>query len=195
MFVLGHPLQQSLKEWSDKTLVGDGTGSSLINKRKRMFPETQDEPIIPVPQPTESFEELVEVKNRVKIACTNLTSQSPNDEVTQAICQILIGELDRQLQSILRQNGILVTPMQRKEKQPSWMVSKRVDGSVLKFPLREREQPRITLNQAIYLANGVCPELMKTGDAVIADICGRAKILVQQWSAFNEELISKMGQQ
>ena len=165
-----------------KTAGGNDAVPSLANKRKRMLPVNRDEPISAAPETKESFEEIVAVKNRVNIACQNLTKQSPNDEVTRAICQILIGELDRQLQSILRQNGILVTPMPRKEKQMSWMVSKRMDGSLLKFPLRQRKEPRITLSQAVYLANGICPQLMKIGDAVIADICEKAKILVQQWS-------------
>ena len=183
-FVLVNPLEQSRKELIGKTAGINEAVPSLSNKGKRMLPVNRDESISSVPETKESYEEIVAVKNRVNIACQNLTKQSPNDEVTRAICQILLGELDRQLQSILRQNGILVSPMPSKEKQLSWMVTKRVDGSMLKFPLRQRQQPRITLNQAIYLADGICPHLMETGDPVIADICEKAKILVQQWSSF-----------
>ena len=163
-------------------------------KHKRMLPFSQDESISSAPESSESFEEIEVVKNRVNIACKDLTMQSPNDEVTRAICQILLGELDRQLQSIRRQNGVLATHMPGYEKKLNWMEKKRMDGSILKFPLRQRKQPRITLNEAIYLANGICPQLMKAGDAVIADTCGKAKLLVQQWSTFHESLTRKMGQ-
>ena len=166
----------------------------LENNEKRMLPVDQDEPIFAVPETSESFGVVVGVKNGVNNACNNLKRKSSNNVFTRVICQILIGELDKQLQSILGQNRDFVTPMQRNEKHRSWRVKKRVDGTILKFPLRQRKQPDITLNEAIHLSNGICPQLMKTGDAVIAEICGKAKVLVQEWSTFYENLIRNMGQ-
>ena len=80
---------------------------SLADKGRLMLPVNRNEPISSVPGTKEFFEEIVATKNRVNIkyytkcVTQNLTGQSPNDEVTRAICQILIGELDRRLQSIL----------------------------------------------------------------------------------------------
>lgn len=163
-----------------------------------MLPVDTDESSASVPEVREFFEGLVAAKNRIKLACNHLTRRNPNSEVTRAICRILIGEVGIKLQSILRQNEILLTPMLPKEKQLRRVVSKRVDGSILKFPLRQRTRPRMTLHEAIYLAYWICPQLMKTGDAGIADVCWtiqlEAKILVQPLRGFDENVMRKMGQ-
>ena len=65
------------------------------------------------------------------------------------------------------------------------VVTKRVDGSMLKFPLRQQNRPRITLNQIDYLANIVCPWMMEAGDSVMANICSQVKVLEENLS--NEE--------
>ena len=163
-----------------------------------MSPADPDESRSSMPGIREFFQGLLPTKNRVKLGCNHLMRRNPNDEVTRAICQILIGEVGLKLQSIHRQNEILLTPMLPKEKQTRKMLSKRLDGSILKFRLRQKTRPRMTLHQAIYLAYGICPQLMKTGDAGIADVCWtlqlEVKILVQPLRGFNENVMKKMAQ-
>ena len=160
---------------------GNADGLMLADNLKRSLPANYGVEDSTVPESSESFDEIAGVKNRVNRACQNLTRVRPNDKVTRALCQIVIGELDRQLQSILSRQGILVTKLPRTEKL-GWKVSKKLDMSLLKFPARPRKQPRITLNQAIYLVHGICPNLMKMGDEVIIDVCTKATELVRKWS-------------
>jgi hypothetical protein len=59
--------------------------------------------------------------------------------------------------------------------------TKRVDGSMLKFKLRQPKQPPVTLNQINHLATMVCPKMMVTvQSSVIAQIC---RVLQEKMSA------------
>ena len=101
---------------------------------------------------------------------------------TGAICQILIEEIDQQLQPRLVHNdGVSVTPMPHKDSlnlKDNSMASKKLDAAMMKFPLRQNERPRMTLQQAFHIANWICSDSVKSGDAIITEICTlRKKIL------------------
>ena len=175
---------------------GNADGLMLADNLKRSLPANYGVEDSTVPESSESFDEIAKEKNRVNGACQNLTRVRPNDKVLpmiRALCQIVIGELDRQLQSILSRQGILVTKLPRTEKM-GWKVSKKLDMSLLKFPARPRTKPRITLNQAIYLVHGICPNLMKMGDEVIIDVCTKATELVRKWSLLHMARMRQNGQ-
>ena len=68
------------------------------NEETQMLPANIIERMSSVPDTTKLLEELSGMKNRVSNACLELMMLNPNDDVTGAICQILIEKIDQQLQ-------------------------------------------------------------------------------------------------
>ena len=77
---------------------------------------------------------------------------------------------------------------------PSRMVAKKLDMSLLKFPVRPRKQKKITLNEAIYLVHETCPRVMQTGVEAIIKACNEAFQLVKKWSARRASKQRQIGQ-
>ena len=74
------------------------------------------------------------------------------------------------------------------------MLVKKLDMALLKFPIRRRQKPRITLNEAIYLVHETCPKVMKTGVERVVKACTEAFHLVRKWSALHASKQRQIGQ-
>ena len=155
-FVLEYQLQRDLKEWTRENVERDTTVAMSANKEKLMLPNKYQEGIVSVPETPNTFKELRGVKNHVNKACQKLSRLTLNNDVTGALCQILVDELNRQLQTTLvHDDKVTASRMKRKEAlslNGNLMDPKKFDGSIMKFPLRGNKEPQITLQQAIYLS-------------------------------------------
>ena len=165
---------------------GHVVATNPTNEETGMLPANINARMSSVPDTTKLLKELMGMKNRVSNACQELMMLNPNDDVTGAICQILIEEIDQQLQPRLVHNDdVSVTPMPLNESlnlKGNLMISKKLDTAIMKFPLPMKKQPRMTLQQAFHIANWICSGSEKSGDAIITEICTLHKKILRDFT-------------
>ena len=192
-FISATPFQRNINELAGEYGLENGAGTMLSDEPPSSLTAYYGLESSPVPDIEESFDATIGFKDRVNRACKPLSRVSPNDNIKGAICHLLFGYIDRKLESIISKQGSLVTKLPPTG-NPSRMLVKKLDMSLLKFPVRRIKKPRITLNEAIYLVHETCPRVMKTGVERVIKACNEAFHLVKKWSALHASKQRQIGQ-
>lgn len=138
------------------------------------------------PGTEESVKFLDVMHHRVRKTCSDLEEETPDDEVSLAICNLLIDELDRKMRTSIVQTELLAAQGNR-EAIPSLKTSKRIDPD-MKHHLSTRRR-RLTLDELNFFLTIVCPTVKQSGDDIIRKLCNRTKFLIKKWSNVRKTFI------